>query len=73
MPKKQSQPDIQPAAEPKAINAASKRCIAVLTAEYQQNLEALVREAAEIDGVALDAGYKLDLDQFVWHKPDADN
>ena len=69
MPKKPEQkPDIQPAETP--INAASKRCIIVLAQEYEQNLNALIREAAQIDGVDLSAGFRLDVERFVWHKPE---
>ncbi len=74
MPKKTEQkPDIHPAAQPvpeTPINAASRRCILVLAQEYEQNLNALIREAAQIDGVDLSAGFRLDVERFVWHKPE---
>jgi len=57
------------APEPKPMNPASKRLLAVLTHEYQQNANGLIAEAMQIDGVDPKDGWQLDPQTMTYVKP----
>ena len=55
-----------PARETRPVSALTRIAIAALQREFRRTLDTATRAAAEVEGVDLEAGWRLELDTGTW-------